>query len=200
MDKTVEYFMSPGSPWSYLGHDRLREICAMHNASIRVKPIDVGARVFPVSGGLPLPKRAPQRQAYRLVELQRWRKLRGIDLNLRPKHSPAPGDEAARLIIAADQLHGEDGAMRLAGRIMRAMWAEERDIGDTATLRAIVREAGLGVDALFRQVPQTHQAYDAYTEEAIERGVFGVPWYVYRDEPFWGQDRLEHLERALAGE
>ena len=105
MAKNVDYFMSPASPWTFLGHARLREMCALHNATIRIKPIDVGAKVFPVSGGLPLPKRAPQRQAYRLVELERWRKLHGIALNLQPKHFPTPVDEACRLIIAADQLH-----------------------------------------------------------------------------------------------
>jgi len=198
MDKIVDYYMSPGSPWTFLGHGRLREICAMHNAAIRAKPIDVGARVFPVSGGVPLPKRAPQRQSYRLVELERWRKLRGIELSLRPKFFPVPVDEACRLIIAADQLHGEDGAMKLAEHLMRALWAQDRDLNDAHTLRAIIHESGLEVEALFRQIPQTHQVFDANTQEAIDRGVFGVPWYVYRDEPFWGQDRLEFLERALA--
>lgn len=198
MEKFVDYYMSPGSPWTFLGHGRLREICAMHNARVRIKPIDVGARVFPVSGGLPLAKRAPQRQSYRLVELERWRKLRGVALNLHPKFFPAPADEACRLIIAADQLHGEDAAMRLADHLMRALWVEDRDLNDETTLRAIVRESDLEADAVFRQIPGTHQVYDANTAEAIDRGVFGVPWYVYRDEPFWGQDRLEFLERALA--
>lgn len=198
MEKFVDYYMSPGSPWTFLGHGRLREICAMHNARVRIKPIDVGARVFPVSGGLPLAKRAPQRQSYRLVELERWRKLRGVALNLHPKFFPAPADEACRLIIAADQLHGEDAAMRLADHLMRALWVEDRDLNDETTLRAIVRESDLEADAVFLQIPRTHQVYDANTAEAIDRGVFGVPWYVYRDEPFWGQDRLEFLERALA--
>jgi len=198
MEKFVDYYMSPGSPWTFLGHGRLREICAMHNAQIRIKPIDVGARVFPVSGGLPLAKRAPQRQSYRLVELERWRKLRGVALNLHPKFFPVPADEACRLIIAADQLRGEDAAVRLADHLMRALWVEDRDLNDESTLRAIVHESELEVDAVFRQIPQTHQVYDANTAEAIDRGVFGVPWYVYRDEPFWGQDRLEFLERALA--
>lgn len=197
MEKTVDYFMSPGSPWTFLGHGRLREICALHNATIRIKPIDVGAKVFPISGGLPLPKRAPQRQAYRLVELERWRKLRGVALNLKPKFFPAPVDEPCRLIIAADQLHGQDAAMKLAGNLMQAMWVQERDLADTKTVRAIVHESGLDVDPLYLQIPQTHQAFDAYTQEAIDRGVFGVPWYVFNDEPFWGQDRLEFLERAL---
>jgi len=197
MQKTVDYFMHPMSPWSLLGHATLRRICALHNAEIRIKPIDLGNRVFPVSGGVPLAKRAPQRQSYRLVELRRWAALREIPIHLHPKFFPAPADEACRLIIAAS-LHGADDAMRLAEHLMRAVWCEERNLGDEQTLRALCTESGLSPETLFREIPETHQRYDAYTREAIERGVFGVPWYVYHDEPFWGQDRLDMLERALA--
>lgn len=198
MDKVVDYFMHPQSPWSCLGHDELRRICALHNARIRIKPIDLGNKVFPASGGLPLAKRAPQRQAYRFVELERWRQRREVPINLRPKFFPANADTACRLIIAADRHHGESAAMHLAGRLMRATWCEERNVADDATLRAIVTEAGLAADALMHAVPETHQVFDAYTQEAMDAGVFGVPWYVYQGTPFWGQDRLEFLEQALA--
>ena len=198
MQKIVDYYMHPMSPWSLLGHGRLRESCARHNAAVRIKPIDLGNKVFPVSGGLPLAKRAPQRQSYRLVELRRWSALRDVKLNLHPKFFPVPADDACRLVIAADLMHGEDGSMRLAGNLMQAVWCEERDISDGHTLRAIIHESGLDADALYHRLPDTHQVYEANTQEAIDRGVFGVPWYIVGDEPFWGQDRLDLLERALA--
>lgn len=198
MQKIVDYYMSPMSPWSYLGHGRLRELCARYNASLRIKPVDLGNKIFPVTGGVPLGQRPPQRKAYRLVELRRWSALREVPLNLHPAHFPKPPDEAARLIIAADLVAGQDAALGLAGRLMRAVWTEDRDISDLPTLRAIVHEAGLGVDAVFHRVPDAHQIYEANTQEAIDRHVFGVPWYQYQDEPFWGQDRLEMLEQALA--
>lgn len=198
MDKTVDYYMNPLSPWSYLGHGKLREICARRNAAIRVKPIDLGNRIFPVTGGVPLAARPPQRKAYRLVELRRWSALREVPLNLHPAHFPKPADEAARLIIAAGLVAGADAAFDVAGRMMRAVWVEERDISDVPTLRAIVHEAGLKVDEVFHKVADAHQVYDTNTQEALDRGVFGVPWYVYADEPFWGQDRLELLEQSLA--
>lgn len=198
MDKIVDYYMHPMSPWSYLGHGRLIEICAMHNADVRIKPIDVGSRVFPASGGVPLAQRPVQRRNYRLVELRRWSELREVPLNLQPKHFPRAAEEACRLVIAAALERDDAAAMKVAGAMMRAVWAEERDLEDEATLRAIVHDCGFDADALARRVPDTHQVYDAYTKEAIDRGVFGVPWYVFRDEPFWGQDRLEMLERALA--
>lgn len=198
MQLEVDYYMTPTSPWSFLGHGVLREILARHNAQVRIKPIDVGSRVFPVSGGVPMGKRAPQRQSYRLVELARWSSLRGVRLNLHPKHFPVPAEEACRLIIAAQLVHGQDAAMRLADALMRALWVEERDIADTATLHEIVHACGLEVHAIVHRVADAHQVFDAYTQEAIERHVFGVPWYVFRDEPFWGQDRLDMLDRALA--
>ncbi|HWS76365.1 MAG TPA: 2-hydroxychromene-2-carboxylate isomerase [Quisquiliibacterium sp.] len=197
MEKVVDYYMTPLSPWTFLGHGRLREICALHNASIRIKPIDVGNKVLPAGGGVPLAKRSDQRKAYRLVELRRWSALREVPLNLHPKFFPVPADDACRLIIAAVLENGEDAGFTLADMLMKGVWQQERDVSDAHTLRAIAHESGLDADALMRRIPDTHQVYEANTQEAIDRHVFGVPWYSFRDEPFWGQDRLELLEQAL---
>jgi hypothetical protein len=195
--KTLTYFMSPVSPWTYLGHARVVEMARRHQARIVLRPADLG-RVFPQSGGLPLAKRAPQRQAYRLHELARWRAFTGLPLNTHPKHFPVPPDDAARLIIAADLALGTDAALTLAGGLLRAVWAEERNISDADTRVAIVAECGLDAAALSARTHEAANAYEAYTEEAIRAQVFGVPWYVVNDVPFWGQDRLEFVERALA--
>ena len=195
--KTVRYFFTPSSPWTYLGHDRFVAMAKRHGARVLLRPCDLG-RVFPVSGGLPLPKRAPQRQAYRLHELARWREHLGVPLNIHPKHFPVPADHAARTIVAADLAAGTDAALRLAGALMRACWAEDRDIADAATVAAIVGEQGLDAGALGAKADEAARLYDAYTDEAIERQVFGAPFYVIGDEPFCGQDRLEFVERALA--
>ena len=197
MTKTVDYFLSPVSPWTYLGHDRLVSIARRHGATVRVKPMDLG-RVFPVSGGVPLAKRAPQRQAYRLHELARWRDHLGVPLQVHPRHFPVPADEAAKAIVAADLVAGTDAALGLAGALMRACWAEERDVSDPATIAEVVARCGLDAAALAARADEAARAYDAYTAEAVERRVFGAPFYFVGDEPFWGQDRLEFVERALA--
>jgi 2-hydroxychromene-2-carboxylate isomerase len=196
--KTVDYYFTPNSPWTYLGHQRFVDIARRHGAHVNVKPVDLGGRIFPVSGGLPLAKRAPQRQAYRLMELKRWRAFLGMALNLQPKFFPVASDPAALLIVAADRK--ELNALALAGAVMRAVWAEERDIADPETLKAIAREQGRDAEALAAAAadPATRAAYDAYTAEALERGVFGAPTFAYGDELFWGQDRLDFLDRALA--
>jgi 2-hydroxychromene-2-carboxylate isomerase len=193
MSKHVDYYFTPVSPWTYLGHRRFEAIAAKHGATIAYKPADIG-KVFAASGGLPLAQRPKQRQAYRLMELERWRTFLGIELTLRPKHFPVPAERAMRMIIAAG---GDAG--RLAFAFMRACWAEERDVSDAATLRAIAAEAGLDGDALLAAAErdETMRTLAANTEEAIARQVFGAPTYVYRDELFWGQDRLDFLDRAL---
>jgi len=197
--KTVDYYFAPNSPWTYFGHDRFARAAAMHGATIRVKPVDYG-RIFPVSGGLPLKQRAPQRQAYRLVELARFRDHLGVPLNLEPRYFPVDATPAALAIIAADSAAGTDAAMRLAGACLRAVWVEERNIADTVELAAIVGEQGLDAEKLMLEaaVAAAKAKFDANTQEAIDRGVFGAPSYVLNGEIFWGQDRLEFLARALA--
>ncbi len=195
--KTIDYYFTPTSPWAYLGHERFVAIAKRHNAHIEVKPVDFG-RVFPVSGGLPLAQRPKQRQAYRLMELKRWREFLGVPLNLTPKHAPVPPELAARLIIAADMK--ELNAMALSLAIHRAAWVEDRNISDPETLKAVCAENGRKPEFLWEaeQNEETKRRYDAYTQEAIDRQVFGAPTYVYKDELFWGQDRLDFLDRALA--
>ena len=195
--KTIVYYMAPQSPWTWLGHDRMIAIARKHGARIDLRPADLN-RVFPVSGGLPLAKRAPQRQAYRLVELPRWSAFTGVPLNLHPKFFPVAGDDASKLIIAATEIGGEEAGLRTAGALLRAVWVEERNIADAATLSAIAGECGLDAAAIAATAAKAAEIYERNTQSAIDDQVFGAPWYVYEGEPFWGQDRLEFLDRALA--
>ena len=198
MSKQVDYYLTPISPFVYLGHARFVELAQRHDATIAVKPINL-AQVFPVSGGLPLAKRAPQRQAYRLLEIKRWSSYLHIPMNPNPRFFPVAGDLAPRWILAALE-QDDELAVNLIGALGRAVWAEDRDIGDAATLSAIAR--GLGADdaALDERAnaPDTSVHYAVLTQEAIDRGVFGAPTYVFGGELFWGQDRLDFLDRALA--
>ena len=199
MDHAIDYYFAPQSPWAYLGHQRLADIAQRHGASVRVMPMDLGGKVFPISGGLPLGQRAPQRQAYRLVELKRYSEYLGVPLQLKPKYFPVSGDDAARLIIAADLAEGSGAAMRIAGAVLAACWAQERHIADDKVLAELLHEQGLPAALLEKSHSQAVQErYDAYTQAAIDAGVFGAPSYVIDGEIFWGQDRLDFVERALA--
>ena len=199
MPSTVQYFFAPNSPWTYLGHLRFWDIARARGAAIEVLPIDLGGKVFPLSGGLPLAKRAPQRQAYRLVELRRFSEFLHAPLNLQPRFFPVNPDDAAKLIIAVDLHDGSDAAMMISDAVLRAVWVEERNIDDEATLAALLKERELSA----RRLEDSHsqavaERYEANTKRAIDAGVFGAPSYVIDGEIFWGQDRLDFVDRRLA--
>ncbi len=199
LSRTVDYYLAPHSPWTYLGHARFVQIARETGTQVNVKPIDL-ARVFPVSGGLPLAKRPPQRQAYRLVELKRFSQHLGVPLNPQPRHFPVASDDAARLIVETADAKGAGAALRLAGAILAAVWAEERDIADAAVLADLLAAQGLPAALLeASRKPGVQARYDAFTQEAIDLGVFGAPTYVIDGELFWGQDRLDFVERRLRG-
>jgi 2-hydroxychromene-2-carboxylate isomerase len=198
MTVTVDYYMTLTSPWTYLGSAPFAEIARRHNVSVNIKPCTFGP-IFDQTGGLPLPKRSPQRKAYRMMELKRWREVRGVPLTLEPKCFPCDDVPATRLVIAAKLLAKD--SHRLSLELGRALWEREESIADQDAIASAARRAGLDAAALRAGGPSDAEL-DAlrqqYTEEAVAAGVFGAPSFVLPSgEIFWGQDRLELLERAL---
>jgi 2-hydroxychromene-2-carboxylate isomerase len=194
----IDYYLAPQSPWTYLGHARLAAMAKKYGASIRIKPMDLG-KIFPMSGGLPLPKRAPQRQAYRMVELARFRDHLQLPLHLEPQFFPVAGDPAARLLIAVREADGAQAAMTLAEKVLAGVWADQRNIADTVTLKALLAECGLPTSRFDDSLTPSIQAlYEADTQSAMDAQVFGSPAYIVDGELFWGQDRLDFVERRLA--
>lgn len=197
MPATIDYFFSLISPWSYLGSERFHAIVRRHGAQVVYKPVHLPT-LYAATGGVPLAKRAPARQAYRLQELERWRQFLGMPLNLHPKFFPADDTLAARMVVAADRKGLAVGALTTG--ILRAVWAEERDIADRDTLVEIAAACGCDGERLLRAAARDEvaQEYARHTDEAIRRGVFGVPTYALGGQLFWGQDRLDFLDRALS--
>jgi len=195
-EKSIDYYDSMSSPWTYLGHLRFVKLAHRFGLTIRHKPMDL-LKVWSVSGGLPLKQRAQQRQAYRHQELRRWRELLQMPCNLEPAHHPVADRRACYMVIAAMR-RGLDWST-LSYAILRAVWAEDRDIADHATLVTIANENGMdGKGLLAATEDEAVQAeYLSNTEEAIRIGVFGAPTYVFDGELFWGQDRLQMLEWRL---
>ncbi|TXI23415.1 MAG: 2-hydroxychromene-2-carboxylate isomerase [Ottowia sp.] len=197
MSRTVLYYFAPQSPWSYLGHARLVDLLARSRREVAVLPVDYG-RIFPQSGGLPLAKRAPQRQAYRLVELKRFAEHLGLALNPQPRYFPVDATPSARLLTAVAPQDGMAAALALAGAVLAACWREERDIASDATLAELLEECDLPAERLAESRGADTQArYDAHTQAAMDAGVFGAPTYVIDGELFWGQDRLDFVARKL---
>lgn len=197
MSRSVLYYFAPQSPWTYLGHTRLAALLRQSRREVSVLPADMG-KVFPVSGGLPLPKRAPQRQAYRLLELKRFAEHLGMPLNVQPRYFPVDGNPAALLITAVLQRDGTEAAMAFTGALLAACWAQERDIANEGTLLELLAECDLPDERLAQsREPDTQARYDANTQAAIDAGIFGAPTYVVDGEMFWGQDRLDFVARKL---
>lgn len=198
MSKVCQYFFAAHSPWAYLGHERFVALAQKHGVQVDLRPCDL-SKVFGVSGGLPLAKRAPQRQAYRLVELARWAEYLGMPLKTQPQFFPVSPELANEMIVAARLAHGTEVGLTLAGAIMRALWAEDRNIGDEATLVQIAGGCDLDGKALVKsaETASAQAEYDRNTDDANAASVFGSPWYVLEGESFWGQDRLDFLERAI---
>ncbi len=195
--KTIEYYLAPQSPWTYFGHARLVALAKKYNATIKIKPMDLG-KIFPLSGGLPLPKRAPQRQSYRLTELARFRDHLQMPLHVQPQYFPVAGDPAARVITTVREADGQTAAVTFAGKVLAGVWAEERNIADVDTLKIMLAECGLPASRYDESLTDAVQAhYDADTQSAIDLQVFGSPSYVVDGELFWGQDRLEFVEQKL---
>lgn len=201
MTAIVEYYFALASPWAFLGNDMLRRIAAETGVAIDPILIDYD-RLFEATGTIPLPKRPPLRKAYRQIELRRWSDVRGVPLVPEPRYYQGeieePDERQAALVVTAAKQAGLD-SLKLAHAISRAVWAEERFPFTPDELRTIADAEGFDGDALLRAAaaPEVGRTYEAMTDQAIQRGVFGMPFYIFNGEPFWGQDRLELLERAF---
>jgi 2-hydroxychromene-2-carboxylate isomerase len=194
-DVIVYYFWAI-SDWAYFGGERLEALAQQHGVAIDYRPVDL-PKIYARTGGILLGQRSQQRQDYRIAELKRWRTRLGMPLNIEPKYFPVDQDPSSRLIVAAKQAGLRLGP--LTNAIMRAMWANEQNIADEATLKEIASPLVPDVETLMRQskTPQVQAEYERYTDEAPSDGVFGSPFYLYGGEVFWGQDRLDFLAEAV---
>ena len=194
--KTIDYFMSTSSPWTYLGSKLITEIAKKYGLTINVYPVNFG-QIFPVSGGLPLPKRAPQRQSYRLMELQRWKKRRGSSMHIEPINFPSTSSISSLCIIAAREIGSEP--LALSNAILAALWEDDRNIDDPEVVKSICLENKLNGMAILEaaETQKIKDLFESDTNQAIKKGVFGAPTYLIDGEIFWGQDRLDFVCEKL---
>src|SRR5258706_1653545 len=200
--RVISCYYSLSSPWAYFGGPRLQEIVRRHAAKLILKPFDF-QEIVPRTGGIPLRTRPEPRRSYHALELDRWRKFLAMPLKLEPKHYPKDGlpagwNKPPGWMVIAAQERGLD-APRLSHALLRALWAEERDTADAKVRVAIADENGMpGAALVAAETSAPVQAlYKTYSEEAERLGVFGAPTFVLGGERFWGQGRLEFLDRAL---
>ena len=193
----IKYFMSHGSPWTFLGHKKVNEISKKNNCELDIMPVNYG-EIFPVSGGLPVHKRPLQRQKYRLQELKRWSEFLEIKLNPEPKHFPSRSLLPSKVIISVKILNFEN-VNDIAYAIMEGLWIKELNIDDPKSLKKILTRFIKTADEVidFSESKQVEKEMNEYTKEAIDLAVFGAPTYIIDEQIYWGQDRLDFLERYI---
>lgn len=197
----IDYFFTPISPWTYLAGDRLERIAARRGASISYKPMDILA-LFDRTGGTRPPDRHPSRLAYRAQELARWADRLGMPIADKPAFWPVNPAPASYAIIAAQAARAKGAAgdlAALAHGLCRACWAENRNIAEDEAIRACLSASGFDAGLADSGLVIGAETYGRNLEEAVERGVFGAPFYIVRDtdQRFWGQDRLDFLDAHL---
>jgi 2-hydroxychromene-2-carboxylate isomerase len=195
--RTIDYYFSVNSPWTYLGHALLHEIAAKRSAEIAYRPMPI-LEVFEATGSLPLPKRPPARQRYRWLEMQRWREKRNLPLTLKPAHFPLDPTLANRAVLAVIA-RGAPPA-ELIDRALKGVWAEELNLNDPAVIAGLLEDCGFDAASVLAEARSDSigALYDRNGRDAVAADVFGAPGYVLDGEVFWGQDRLELLDDALA--
>jgi 2-hydroxychromene-2-carboxylate isomerase len=196
MLQTVDYYFSLTSPWAYIGHKAFHDLVSAYNLKVNYKPVLL-ADLFSETGGLPLARRHPVRQRYRIMELQRWRDHRGLDFHLQPAHVPFNGRLADGVVIAIIEAgHDPDAFLR---RAYPAVWEEQLNLADADTLVGLANDVGLPGKALVDRSgsDEIGAAYEQNRQDALAADVFGSPAYVRGGEVFWGQDRIELLADAL---
>lgn len=196
MSRQVDYYFSLSSPWAYIGHKLFRDVVGAYDLKVNHKPV-VLLELFSETGGQPLIKRHPVRQRYRMLELQRWRDKRGLNFHLQPKYFPFNARLADGVVVAAIEAgHDPDPFLR---RAFPAVWEDEANLADAATLIALADASGLPGKALVERsgADEIGQKYEQNRQDALAADVFGSPAYVLDGEVFWGQDRIESLADAL---
>jgi len=197
MARSVEYYYSFQSPWAYIGHKPFFDLAAAHDLAVDYKPVFLG-ELFSETGGLPLTKRHPLRQRYRMIELQRWREKRGLNFNLQPKYWPFNARLADGVVIAIAASGGNPEPFMRS--VFEGIWIRELNLADPDTIMALADRSGLPGTTLIERSKsvEVEDIYEQNRQDAIAHGVFGSPAYVLNGEVFWGQDRIDLLADALA--
>jgi 2-hydroxychromene-2-carboxylate isomerase len=193
---TIDYYFMSSSPFTYLGHKAFEAVATKHGCGIAYKPVDIAA-VFANSGAKPLAERPLARRRYRILELQRAAEHRGLPINLKPRHFPVDPSLADQAVIAI--LNAKQDPSSYMFSILSAVWANDEKISDPDVLRRHLDASGFDGDAVLEaaQGDDVVAQRRRNTEAAIAADAVGVPAYVLNGEVFWGQDRIDYLDRAL---
>lgn len=196
MASHIDYFYTSTSPFTWFGQKHFCEVAAKHGKEIRYKPVNL-MEVWKVSGGVAPGQRPPMRQRYRLIELQRIGHYRGVDVIAQPDSFPANPERADCCCILLSQQGKDPGEFLYS--VGEALWGQDRQIADEAVLAELLDKAGFDGKTTVQESkdPAIAEVRSANSLEAIELDVVGAPAYVYKNEVFWGQDRIDYLDHMI---
>jgi 2-hydroxychromene-2-carboxylate isomerase len=194
MAKTVEFLFDFGSPASYLAYKRLPDLVARTGAQVDYVPMLLGG-VFKATGNAS-PAEVPAKGRWMNADLARWAKRYGTPFN----RNPFFPINTLHLMRGATGLIEDVRFMAYCDLVFDAMWLEPKNLGDPAELAPVIRRAGVEPDD-FRALVEREDVkarLKATTESAVARGAFGAPTFFVGEDMFFGQDRMDFVEEALA--
>ena len=193
----IEYYYSVASPYAYLGISKFKELVKKYSLQVDEKPFDLVGKVFPETGGTPVPKRHPARQKYRLIEIERWGKKLNVNIKKQPKYFPPSDPHKAALFTIASIKKGI--RLDFGHEVLSNLWSEEQDIAENSVLEKICNKFNLNFNEMniFANSEDIKNQYLANSNEAISKDVFGAPFFILENELYWGQDRLDFLEDKI---
>ena len=196
MTKILDYYFATPSPWAYFATPRIKKIQEKYNLKINWKPCNL-AKIFSINGTLNVKDRPLPVQINRLNELKRWSDFLNMPNSIKPKYFPVDPTISHKIIIIAQNKNMDP--FDITFTFMKSVWADEKDITDDETIKNICKQNNISSDSILDEAnsSEINNQYLKNTEEALKNNVWGSPTFIYNNELFWGQDRIEFLERAI---
>ena len=196
MTNTLDYYFATPSPWAYLATPRVVELQKKYNLKINWKPANL-MEIFAIHGVANVKDRPQPVQLNRLTELKRWSKFLSMPLTIQPKFFPVDPTLSHKTIILAQK--NNINVDNLIFSFQKAVWADEKDISDEKIVLEICKTNNFNSNSIIEDANSEKiiNEYKNNTEEALSKNVWGSPTFIYNNELFWGQDRIDFLERAI---
>lgn len=194
MSKQVEFYFDVGSPASYLAWTQIARLAERHGAEVVYQPMLLGG-VFKATGNAS-PASVPAKGRYTRIDFERFARRYEVPF----AQNPFFPINTMQLMRGAVALLDGDQFQPYVDAVFRAIWVEGQNMGDPDVVARVLGGQGFDVAGLLQQIndPAVKERLRQITERAIERGVFGAPTFFVGDEMFFGQDRLDFVEAALA--
>ena len=199
MKQFIDFYMVVISPWCYLGLNRLNIISKSYDVKINIKPIDIFS-IFKEYGTKGVKDRPLPIQINRVNEIKRWGNYLNTKINEKPKFHPVDPNISSQVIIASLLFDNDLGkTFALTKNLCEAIWVKNLNVSDENVINKICEKIGLSLSTknLYNKDEQVVKILQNNTLEAKKNNVFGVPTFLYKNELFFGQDRMFMLEQTI---